>query len=67
MIFGPEYTPPESWQKCAEKRELFRSAAASALAHSDDGRALHPTTRLWAKHWAAMPALTVPLTSGEPA
>lgn len=64
MIFGPEHTPPESWQRCAEKRELLRLAASAALKRGAD---LDPTSRLWAQHWAGQPALTAPLGTGDPA
>jgi hypothetical protein len=63
MIVGQEHTPPEVWARCAEKRELLRMAAASALKRGAD---LDPTTRLWAQHWAGQPALAVPLSTGEP-
>lgn len=64
---GPEYAPPEAWLRCAEKRELLRIAAKSALARSRDGKDLIPEARAWALHWAGMPALRVPMGDGTPA
>jgi hypothetical protein len=50
-----------------EQRELMRIAAQSALAHSRNGRDLKPDARQWAMHWAAMPPLGRPVSSGDPA
>ncbi len=63
----PDYTPPDAWLLCAEKRELLRVAAQSALNRSRGGRDLIPAARAWAEHWAGMPPLEIPLTTGEPA
>lgn len=62
---GPEYAPPEAWLRCAEKRELLRVAAQSALDRSKGGATLTPKARAWALHWAGMPALRVPLGEGR--
>jgi hypothetical protein len=56
---------PESWQRCAQKRELLRRAAQSALARSRGGRDLEPDARRWAEHWATQPALLVPMGDGD--
>jgi hypothetical protein len=61
-----DYTPPEAWTRCAEKRELLRIAATSALARSRGGKDLIPDARNWAEHWASLPPLAIPLTTGEP-
>lgn len=50
-----------------EQRELMRIAAQSALNRSRGGRDLDPDARRWAQHWAAIPPLGRPLSSGEPA
>jgi hypothetical protein len=60
----PEYVPPEAWIQCAEKRELLRVAAVSALERSRGGRDLIPDARAWAQHWASMPPLKVPMSDG---
>lgn len=50
----------------AERRELMRIAARSALERSRGGRDLDADARRWALHWASMPPLGRPLTDGEP-
>lgn len=62
---GPDLVVPDAWLRCAEKRELLRVAAQSALDNSDCGRRPIPKARAWAKHWASQPALRVPLSSGK--
>lgn len=49
-----------------EQRELMRVAAQSALNRSRNGRDLSPDARRWASHWAAIPPLGRPLSSGDP-
>ena len=53
----------------ADRRELLRIAAQSALDRSQGGRTLIPDARAWAKHWAGMAPLLVPMGPGnlEPA
>ncbi len=58
--------PPDSWLRDAEKRELLRIAAQSALDRSRGGRDLIPAARAWAKHWAALPKLNRHLGDGKP-
>lgn len=63
---GPdEY--PGILQQQAERNELMRVAAQSALDRSRGGKDLEPEARRWALHWAAMKPLAHPLTTGEPA
>lgn len=63
---GPdEY--PGILQQQAERNELMRVAAQSALDRSRGGKDLEPDARRWALHWAAMKPLAHPLTTGEPA
>ena len=50
----------------AEKDELMRLAAQSALDRSQGGKTLTPEARKWAKHWASIPPLQGPLGTGEP-
>lgn len=61
-----EFTPPDSWLKCPEKRELMRLAAVSALLHSNGGICLFASARSWAQHWASMPVLQQPLSTDAP-
>jgi hypothetical protein len=56
---------PEQWTRCAEKVELLRTAAQSALNRSRNGRDLDPEARRWAEHWAAHPRLQRPLGDGR--
>lgn len=63
MLDLDEYTPPEAWLKCAEKRELLRRAAIGML----ENPRVDPMSLPFAEHWASQPPLTVPLTTGEPA
>lgn len=63
---GPEYVQPASWLACAERRELLRVAARSALERSKGGKTLIPEARAWAEHWANIPPLVVPMSTGEP-
>lgn len=46
-----DLTPPEAWQRCAEKRDLLRTAARSMLQNPR----LDPLSRPWAEHWASYP------------
>lgn len=57
---------PAAAARIAERHELFRIAAQSALDRSRGGRDLAPDARAWAKHWAAVKPLGRPLSSGEP-
>lgn len=50
----------------AEKDELMRIAAQSALDRSQGGKTLTPEARKWAKHWASIKPLQGPLGTGEP-
>ena len=50
----------------AEKDELMRIAAQSALDRSNGGKTLSPEARAWAKRWAAIKPLQGPLGTGEP-
>ena len=65
MTDSPVY--PDVWLKCAERRELIRRAAVSALQRSRNGKDLDPAAYAWALHWAAQEPLATPLTTGEPA
>lgn len=56
----------ETERTLAERRELMRIAAQSALNRSRNGRDLDPDARRWAQHWAAIKPLGRPLSSGEP-
>ena len=55
---------PEAWTRCAEKVELLRIAARSALEHSKGGARLTPEARRWAEHWAKHPPLQRPMGEG---
>jgi hypothetical protein len=46
-----DLTPPEAWQRCADKRELLRTAARSMLQNPR----LDPLSRPWAEFWANYP------------
>jgi hypothetical protein len=61
---GSEYTHPDVWLACAERRELLRIAAQSALERSQGGKTLIPDARAWALHWAGMAPLRVPMGPG---
>lgn len=50
----------------AEKDELMRIAAQSALDRSNGGKTLTPEARAWAKRWAAIKPLQGPLSEGGP-
>jgi hypothetical protein len=49
-----------------EQRELMRMAAQRCLDDLNLGRKLAPDVLAWAKHWAAIPPLGRPLSTGEP-
>jgi hypothetical protein len=63
---GPDEYPGMRQQQ-AERNELMRVAAQSALDRSQGGKTLDPDARAWALHWAAIKPLQRPLTTGEPA
>ena len=63
---GPDSYPGVA-ERLAERHELMRVAAQSALDRSRGGKDLEESARRWALHWAAKKPLTVPLTEGEPA
>lgn len=63
---GPDEYPGMRQQQ-AERNELMRVAAQSALDRSQGGKTLEPDARRWALHWAAIKPLRRPLTTGEPA
>lgn len=50
----------------AERNELRRIAAVSALQWSCGGELLDKETRAYVKHWAAIKPLGRPLTTGDP-
>ncbi len=50
----------------AERDELMRIAAQSALDRSQGGKTLSPEARAWAKRWAAIKPLQGTLTEGGP-
>lgn len=66
-ILGPlaSEAPPDVVRRMAERRELFRIAAQSALDHSQNGKRLSPEAREWARHWASIKPLTGGLSTGE--
>ncbi len=49
----------------AERRELFRIAAQSALDRSKGGKTLDPDARRWALRWASIKPLNGGLSTGE--
>lgn len=53
---------PVAQRALAERRELFRIAAQSALQR----KGLDPEARAWAESWAAIPPLAGPMGTGEP-
>lgn len=62
---GPDRYPDVE-RTIAERNELMRIAAQSALDRSNGGRSLDPEARRWALHWAAIEPLGRPLSSGAP-
>jgi hypothetical protein len=56
---------PVALRALAERRELFRIAAQSALDRSKGGKTLDPEARQWAKRWAAIKPLKGGLSTGE--
>lgn len=61
-----EHDYPDVADRLAERAELMRVAAVSALQRSRNGRDLDEDARQWALHWAARPPLGRPLSTGEP-
>jgi hypothetical protein len=55
---------PVAQRALAERRELFRIAAQSALDRSKGGKTLDPDARSWALRWAAIKPLDGPLSEG---
>lgn len=56
---------PVALRALAERRELFRIAAQSALDRSKGGKTLDPDARAWAKRWASIKPLEGGLSTGE--
>lgn len=63
---GPDVYPDVA-KRIAERNELWRIAAQSALDRSRNGRDLDKYALAWARHWAAIKPLCRPLSNGEPA
>ena len=63
---GPDSYPDQA-ERMAERLELFRIAAQSALDRSQGGKTLSPDARRWALHWSRVKPLGRPLGTGEPA
>jgi hypothetical protein len=61
-----DHAYPDVEKRLAERAELFRIAAVSALQRSRNGRDLDEHARAWAFWWAARPPLGVPLSEGVP-
>lgn len=60
---GTDNPNPAAWLQSAEKRETLRQKALELLAKP---KGLHPDGKAWAEHWASLPPLAIPLTTGEP-
>jgi len=65
-VNGPDEYPGIREQQ-AERNELMRIAAQSALDRSQCGKTLNRDARAWAMHWAAIKPLGRALTTGDPA
>ncbi len=57
---------PDVATRMAERNELMRIAAVSALDRSRGGRDLTPEALRWARAWSALKPLGRPLGTGEP-
>lgn len=65
-MIGEEITQdPVALRALAERRELFRIAAQSALDRSKGGKTLDPDARRWAVRWASIKPLNGGLSTGE--
>jgi hypothetical protein len=63
-VFGTD-THPGAAERQAERDELMRIAAQSALNRSKGGQTLDPEARAWAVHWSRIKPLGRSLSSGE--
>ena len=64
-VFGSD-SHPGAAELQAERDEMMRIAAVSALRRSNNGRSLDQQARRWALHWSSIKPLNRPLSSGEP-
>jgi hypothetical protein len=65
MIDMENVQDPVALRAIAERRELFRIAAQSALDRSKGGKTLDPEARRWALRWASIKPLDGGLSTGE--